>query len=470
MVAKRFLFAFLLLAFVLRLFAAKAPNIVHPDEVFQTEEPAHRLAYGYGVVTWEWREGIRSWIFPAFLAAIMRTTDWMGPHSLGYLRGIAVVMSLFSLTTVWFGFICAERARGVEAGLIAAGCCALWYELVIFGARTLNEVFATHLLLPGLYLGVYAKLFPERQRLFLAGILCGAGLGLRIQLVPTVVFAVLYFCRSRWRQRALPVACGLILPILVFGIVDMFTWSYPFQSFVRYFWINLIEHRSEAYGVQPWYWYVLALVNSLGPVLLFAVIGALRSPFLGIVTLITVISHSLINHKEPRFLYPVIPIIITLAAIGVVDIAHDIMAFKESQWRSGITIGASLILCALASWWMAPRFQYWSKDSGVLTAFNRLSYDSRTCGLGLYGISWVDSGGYTHLHQNVPIILLTELRGNENVRSFNTLIAIAGSSEVPADFHMVGCWDGSCLYRRSGSCTVPRPEEEINGFLRRTGG
>ena len=111
----------------------------HPDEIFQTQEPAHRLAYGYGVVAWEWRQGARSWVFPAFLAGVMRTTDWMGSGSQGYQWGMAIVLSLISLTTVWFGFAWAKRASGTEAAIIAAGACATWYELVYFAPKTLDR-------------------------------------------------------------------------------------------------------------------------------------------------------------------------------------------------------------------------------------------------------------------------------------------------------------------------------------------
>ena len=38
-----------------------------PDEFFQALEPAHRLVFGYGHLTWEWRyiRPIRSIIYPA---------------------------------------------------------------------------------------------------------------------------------------------------------------------------------------------------------------------------------------------------------------------------------------------------------------------------------------------------------------------------------------------------------------------
>ena len=35
-------------------------SIYYPDEIFQLLEPAHRAAFGYGQVAWEWRDGVRS--------------------------------------------------------------------------------------------------------------------------------------------------------------------------------------------------------------------------------------------------------------------------------------------------------------------------------------------------------------------------------------------------------------------------
>ena len=55
--------------------ATRFPNAAHTDEILEMQEPAHHLAYGYAVIAWEWREGARSWVFPAFLAGVMRATD-----------------------------------------------------------------------------------------------------------------------------------------------------------------------------------------------------------------------------------------------------------------------------------------------------------------------------------------------------------------------------------------------------------
>ena len=127
--------------------AVHSPNLFQPDEIFQTLEPAHRLAYGYGVITWEWLDGIRSWVFPTFLAGVMRATVWMGPGSSGYLVGVIVILSLISLSTIWFGFAWAKRASGIPAAIIAAGACSIYFGLVYF-APLLSKIAASSSHLP----------------------------------------------------------------------------------------------------------------------------------------------------------------------------------------------------------------------------------------------------------------------------------------------------------------------------------
>ena len=65
------LFGVVATALVIREAAALTqPNLIWPDEVFQTIEPAHRLIYGSGLMSWEWIVGIRSWLVPAMFAPL----------------------------------------------------------------------------------------------------------------------------------------------------------------------------------------------------------------------------------------------------------------------------------------------------------------------------------------------------------------------------------------------------------------
>lgn len=450
--------------------AIQSPSVFHPDETFQTLEPAHRLVYGYGVITWEWRMGIRSWVLPAFLAGVMRATGWMSSGTAGYVGGTVVVLSLISLSTVWFGFAWAKRVSGMEAAIIAAGACTIFFELVYFASKALTEVVAAHVLLPGLYLGVYGDRFSERNRLFFAGILCGLGASLRIQLIPAVAFAAVYFCYPCWRRRIPAVVAGLSLPVLAFGLVDKITWSYPWQSFFRYFQVNVIEGRSLDYGVKPWYWYLPILLKLLGPVVLFIWQGALRSRFLATVSLIILGSHSLLSHKEVRFLYPILPLAITMASIGIVEAAANARTRLKLPAFSKVVVAAGLLFFVLSSVLIALHFSYWCKAPGAQSVFERLSRDSNLCGVAIYRVNWWDTGGYTHLHRNVPIVdVLDVAELAKKAPAFNAVVAPIGISDVPAGFNLIGCWSGICLHRRAGACTAPQTKDELNGFLRRIG-
>lgn len=468
------------MAFALGLRIALAicsPSVFQPDETYQTLEPAHRLAFGYGVITWEWREGVRSWVFPAFLAGLMRSMAWLGPGSSGYIDGIVVVLSLISFSTVWFAFAWAKRASGLNAAIIAAGACSINYGLVYFAPKAFYEVFAAHVLLPGLYLGVYADQIGERKRLFFAGLLCGLAASLRMQLIPAIAFASIYFCYPRWRQRIPFVLAGISLPILVFGIVDKITWSYPWQSFVRYFQANLIEGRAVAEGIKPWYWYVEAVLVLLGPAVVFLWHGARRSSFLAVFSLIVICSHSFIGHKEVRFLYPVLPLLIVLASIGFVEVASSMKVLARLRASPRGLVAAGLIFFVLSSSLLAWRFSRWCKTPGVESAFDRLSRDSNLCGVGFYGpksdywtLSWYTAGGYAHLHRNVPILLVpSAVEFAQDTRFLNALIVPSSMPGIPEGFRLTQCWNEACLLERPGQCVSAPEEKQLNALLRKTG-
>ena len=465
-------------AFALRIgLAVSSPNIFFPDEIFQTLEPAHRLVFGYGVISWEWRLGIRSWVFPTFLAGVMRATAWVsswasnspGSASSGYVVGTAIVLSLISLVTIWFGYAWAKRASGTAAAIVAAIACSFFFGFVYFAPKALNEVVAAHVLLPGLYLGVYGEKFGERKRLFLAGFLCALAACLRIQLLPALLFAMVYFCYPRWRSRISAVAAGAAVPVFFFGAVDWITWSYPWQSFILYYKENVVSGPGkELTLVQPWYWYALVLLVLLGPAVLLLFHGARRSPFLAIFCAIVVISHSVIPHKEIRFIYPILAPAITLAAMGIVDLLGEIKAgmrfLDNPRWVVAISVGFLFISSAL----LAANCAGWYKTRWGDGAFDRLSREPALCGVGIYRAIWWQSGGYTHLHRDVPIIPLesaTQLA--KDASAINALIAPGDSPGIPSGFGKAQCWEGVCLYERPGACSAAPAGEELNAYLRK---
>lgn len=451
--------------------AVAAPSIFFPDEIFQTLEPAHRLVYGFGVIPWEWRLGVRSWVFPAFLAGIMRATAWMSAGSAGYLFGIDLVLSLLSLVTIWFGYAWARRASGTPAALIAALACSFYFALVYFAPKALTEVVAGHIMLPGLYLGVYGQSIGERKRFFLAGLFLGLAACLRMQLLPAMLFAAIYFCYRRRRERVPAVAAGFATPVLLFGGVDWMTWSYPWQSYLLSFQTNMVSGIGREFSFhEPWYWYLLVIVVLLGPAALLLFHGARRSPFLAVLCAIIVVSHSFVPHKEIRYMYPIVAPALTLAAMGLVDLLGELrpgMKFPaEPRWVVAIGVVFFFVSSAL----LAVPCASWYRTRWGIGAFDCLSRQAELCGVGLYGVSWTQSGGYAHLHRNVPLMQLPDAAAlAREAPSFNALIAPQNVSGLPFRFRKLQCWQGVCLNERAGGCVAPRADEELNAYLKAIG-
>jgi len=46
-----------------------------PDEYWQSIEVSHYLTYGYGYLTWEWTQGIRSLLYPLSIAVVYKQLE-----------------------------------------------------------------------------------------------------------------------------------------------------------------------------------------------------------------------------------------------------------------------------------------------------------------------------------------------------------------------------------------------------------
>ncbi|MDJ0620182.1 MAG: mannosyltransferase [Calothrix sp. MO_192.B10] len=453
------------LALLIRvIFAFTFPNVLWPDEIFQTLEPAHRLTFGHGIIPWEFRDGIRSWVFPAVLASIMGITSCMGDGSHGYLAGVKIFLCLISLIPVVVAFFWGKRVDGLIAGAIAGAVCSVWFELIYFAPKAFNEVVAAHLLLPGVYLGTYIQDSPyQRRRLFFAGCLCGLALCLRIHLLPAIAFYLAYICRRDWQKKWLPMLLGIVAPVLLFGTVDGFTWSYPFQSFWLNIWVNAVEGKSSLYGVFPWYGYLWELVTSwivaIIPITFLAIRGVRRSPILGWMAMIIIFSHSAIAHKEYRFIYPAVLMIIVLAGLGTADVILNLLPrWLVSKGTKRAVLICMLIWCCFSA--VLPLFgitTHWRRYAGNLRAFQILSTEKNLCGVGFWGMHWSQTGGYAYLHQDVPLFMLENQRDFDKYQpNFNYLVAKNQGTLLSQqqDFTIEKCWESTCLYKRQKSCQV----------------
>lgn len=447
------------------------PSLNWGDEVFQTIEPAHRLVYGYGLMTWEFQLGLRSWLLPGAIAGVIELSRLFGDGPQYYLFVIATALGLLSAAPVICAYLWCREA-GAAAGLVAAAAVAVAPELVYFGARALNEVVAANVLVIALYLAASGRPASIRRRL-LAGFLLGIVCLLRLQLAPAAALIALWPARGEWRIRSAAMTAGSFAALIAGAAFDWATLGYPLASLWRNLYYNLWLGISSGFSVEPWFYYLggeLGVWLAGAPfVLLLIALGARRRPFLLAAALLIIAVHSAIPHKEYRFVYPAIVLLMTLAACGLAQLCGAGAAWLRARGcRPAMAVGVAA--AALVALWSGVSFATWS--GGTLALLRQRAHDSLLamtyardvtglCGLGLYGKNaWVRYGGYSRLHRPVPLFWpATEAELAATAAGFNTLLYDRSERTPPNGFHFrtLRCFGNSCAARRPGRCAPLTP-------------
>lgn len=286
-----------------------------PDELFQSAEVAHRLVFGTGHLSWEWSSNLRSYLHPLFLALPLvllrplQPPQWLIaflPHlihaflfSVGdrmfislskrFLRcspASAAHFALLMYLSSWFISYCSPRSLSNSLECLLTLIALRWYPFP--GASSLS-------VWPYMALGA-----------------------LTIVVRPTAV--LIWLPLGLWHlvrtDAPLRVAISAVLAVLPVFAVCVLIDSYFIGRLTFVLWnflsFNVLTGGSAHFGVHPWHWY---LSQGLPSVLLLHLIPIVLSLFsrprpplsLFFVSSFYVIFHSLLAHKEQRFLLPILP-------------------------------------------------------------------------------------------------------------------------------------------------------------------
>jgi GPI mannosyltransferase 3 len=420
--ARLWLYAILGAAFALRAWVAVTQNFVlFPDEIFQYYEQAHRLVFGSGVVPWEFHDGARSWFLPGVLAAIMTLCAWVDPGSVLYIPVIRIVACACSLSVVWVAFRLGLRSGGLAAAVLCGALASIWFDAVRFAPSVMTEIAAAYAALGAIWLAERRDPADTRATMVLAGFLLGLACSLRFQMAPTLLVIALFHCRLEWSKRWLPLLLsGAATMALLLGALDFVTWGVPFQSLIVNFVRNVPEGLSTAISSTPpgqyleslvAYWTVPGLFLAA-----FIPLGMLRAPALGAAVLVTLVVHSLLGHKEYRFICFALlsaPILIGLGANRVFELFETRSSALE-QLRARAAFAALCTLLSAYAWIAGGGRVMRDYISGTLTAFLAAHDERQLCGLGVLGMGWARTGGYSFLDRDVPIFY-SEFHNSQNV-------------------------------------------------------
>lgn len=477
--------------------AVEDQGIFWPDEIFQSLEQAHRVVFGYGFIPWEFQEGARSWLFPGTFVLLWKVAAVVGVHSAVALVVLAkLLMVALALVGVYATIRIAERLGGSIAGALAGLLAATFPASLIFGHRCMSEMASG----PVLALGVLLWLDGERRRMFLAGLLASLAIFLRYQNGLVTIGLLVALLVSARRREALAFVAGGAAGLLGGEILDWITWGAPFHSLLAYLRYNF--GKSATYGVSSWAYYLETVWSSTGVSSLAIAAGLIaawyRARALAVVAMAFVVVHSFVPHKEYRFLMPVVPLVLALAAVGLQTIfarfrrtadsdaeGHEA---GESSGRSkraggatsrggrrlrrylpaavvGIAMSALMGVKAVDATFASTgqwsdqaegAKSVWHHWEGANLGLADAGTHSDLCAVLLAGLGAVWSGGFTYLHRDVPFLDFQNMPNPGDLLPFANYVVLA-PDVPPPDYVPVQQFRDWSVRRRDGACVPPLP-------------
>jgi hypothetical protein len=456
------LISLLVLALLVRVVAIiQFPSLHHPDENFQLLEQGHRYFFGTGFVPWEFSIGTRSPVLPFMLGLVFAASEPLVGGPQGYIFVSRLLLALSSLAGVVAIYRMGQRVSPTHAvlgGLVTA----TWFELVYFADRPLSEAVATTVLLVGLALASVSEREFSQKRLICIGFCFALCLMLRVHLLLGVLAAWIWVGRLRLARWCL-MGVGALLPVAVFGIADAIVWGEPFQSYFEAIKFNFFHGVASQFGRNPFDWYFRLLAHQwsyAAPLLLLLVALRARSSMLWVlVALCILLTHSLIPHKEYRFVFPAFSCLIVVAAMASADLVQSL---RGRHWRWVCSsVAATVWVTISVTLAFAPRYRSeWFGSRNLIEAEFLLAKQPNLCGILLDHYGVFQTGGYAYLHRNVPFYELSD-RTNVStvVDAFNAVVLPRSSAaDLPKAFYLLKCVGGGqaddvCVMMRDGTCT-----------------
>lgn len=414
------LWSVLALAFAVRAAVALSGDfIVSPDEIMQYLEQGHRLAFGNGVIYWEFFYGTRSWLTPGLIAGVLMLFDAFGvgqPH--WYIQGVELAFCAFSLLIPAGMYFFSRQHFGEGSARAALLAGALWYELIGFAHKPMTEFTVTVLLMA--LMALCLRPSPSRPRVVWTAALVGAlAMLIRLQYAPLALglLGLLFLRIGKGAKAQLALAAALFL--LAGGFLDGMSWDGgPFHSWRKYLAFHLAADRAalepakfqfSAFQHFQWLLFTGGGLAALGAAL------ALREPrrygLLFMLIALVMVPHAMEQHKEYRNIFAVVPLWLLLGADATVRLAGRM---GRPAWICGAA-GALFAVVSLAGIFNAlprqdesccatvhPPFRFIRGQDPAFAAYLHLASAPGVKAVWHLDRDYASTPGYYYLHRRIP--------------------------------------------------------------------
>jgi len=369
------------------------------DEHFQILEFAwYKLGRTpVGGLAWEFDAKMRPALQPFLAAGLFRVLDalvWFTPFFASFL--LRLVSGLLGL---WISLeLCIRVLPWVRDAsfkrLLLPGMLFLWFLPYTHG-RFGSENWGGLLFFGGLCLLLDAT-NPENTRramlrTALAGLAWGAAFYCRYQVGFAIAGAGLWLVFIRGaRARAIAVlTASFALACALNFVLDHWLYGAWVNTPYNYFHANLVEGKAAMFGTQPWWFYFVQMLAILVPPFSLVLVGLLgagmwfcRRNVLVWAVLPFVIGHTVLGHKEVRFLIPITYAIVPLLVLAADNLPASLQA-RLAGWQ-GRRGAATAVRVFIALNTLALLFMTFKPSSETVTVYQWLYEQSREQPIVLY--------------------------------------------------------------------------------------
>ncbi|KYR01681.1 putative transmembrane protein [Tieghemostelium lacteum] len=324
-----------------------------PDEYWQSLEVAHKMVFGYGEMTWEWKEMIRSYLHPLLFAIPFKILSILNldtttmiivtPKLLqGFLSAIGDLY-LYKLSCLVFNRDVAKWA--LISQLIS------WYTFVCI-VRTYSNSIETILFIVSLYYWPIADKSRENQmssKPVLSIILTTIAFLIRpttaimwLYLIPSYIITLYrnnISIASIIQRLFKLVMVSIIVIILNVGVDYYFYGKLTFVPY-NFLYFNVTLGVSKFYGTHPFHWYFTQGLPTIAFTSILFFVLAYRDLYkdnrndklsLANMTIFSVALYSVLAHKEFRFIFPILPIIMMYSGFYLNQLFPSTKSMKSDR-------------------------------------------------------------------------------------------------------------------------------------------
>lgn len=338
--------------------ACKSSGYLQEDEHYQIIEFAN---YKLGLVTenklaWEFEAQVRSGFQPFICYVIFKVANLFGVND-GYdraflLRAITGLLSIYVITA----FISSYKKYIAPSlkGIFVIISFLLWF-LPYLNIRFTSENLSGLMVILSLSIFEKAGYGEDRKLTFVTGLALGGAALFRYQIMLAIAGLVfwLLFVKKTKHVKILNLFAGIISMLLLGILIDHWLYNEWTITALNYFDANIIKGVASNFGTEPFYQYLVYVVRAPGVLGIFILasfifvvcfypknlIVWMCVPFLFV--------HSIIPHKELRFLFPLInlcPFILIIAYQKAIHLLYKNSYNKKLKLGFTVLVGCAFLV------------------------------------------------------------------------------------------------------------------------------